>query len=208
MGRWLLVRHGETEWSASGRYAGRSDVPLSERGREQARRLRARLAREPVAICYASDLRRAVETAELLLAGRPSDTEVVVCPELRELDFGAWEGRTYAEIAREPDGGAVLRGEIAAPGGETLAQLGGRVARFLERLTRQARAGGTGSVLVVTHGGPLRVLLCLAIGLPPAAHWRFQVDAASISEVAWDDATGARLVRLNDRCHLEGAWRA
>jgi broad specificity phosphatase PhoE len=111
---------------------------------------------------------------------------------------------TYAAIAREPEGPAVLAGERRAPGGESLDDLAGRVRRSLVRLRRDAAAHPDATTLVVAHGGPLRVLLCLLLGIPPAAHWRFQVDHLSLSEVAWDPVTGGRLVRLNDRCHLAG----
>ena len=200
--RWLLARHGATGWSAAGRYAGHADVPLSDLGRDQARRLAARLAEERIAVCYTSDLRRATETLDTLLAGRATRPPVAVCPDLRELRFGAWEGRTYAQIAAEADGPAALRGEAAPPGGESLADLGSRVDRFLARTRPRPGEAEAQTALVVAHGGSLRVLLCRALGLPAAEHWRFQVDPASLSEVAWETDTGARLVSLNDRCHL------
>ncbi|HEX2035425.1 MAG TPA: histidine phosphatase family protein [Chloroflexota bacterium] len=212
--RYLLVRHGETIWSGEGRYAGHSDIPLSETGRAQVRRLARLLPGEPLSAAYTSDLRRAVETLELLLeggAGKRGDpgqaTPPVVrrCPELRELHFGSWEGQTYAELAVHAGAAEVLAGEAAPPGGESLTQLAHRLQRFLTVLRDpssdgQRPRGGRRTALIVTHGGPLRVLLCLLLGLPPAEQWRFQVDYASVTEVAWDGATGARLVRANARC--------
>lgn len=218
--RWLLVRHGETIWAGSGRYAGWCDIPLSDLGREQSHRLGARLTTQPLRAAYTSPLRRARETLDLLLTGHPERPPVHAAPDLRELHFGSWEGRTYAEIAADPSGAAVLAGERAAPGGECLADLATRVARFLDHLQREstpepaedashAAAADTSepagtTTLVVTHGGPLRVLLCLLLGLPLAEHWRFQVDYASLTEVSWNPSAGARLVRLNDCSHLGG----
>lgn len=208
--RWLLVRHGETTWTDSGRYAGWSDVPLSDHGREQSRRLGACLSCQPLRVAYTSPLRRARETLDVILPGHAVRPVVHAVPDLRELHFGSWEGRSYAEIAADPAGAAVLAGQRAAPGGECLHDLAVRVASFIDLLQRDSlpdvsevasEPAGT-TCLVVTHGGPLRVLLCLLLGLLPAAHWRFQVDYASLTEVAWSPSAGARLVRLNDRSHL------
>ncbi len=200
--RWLLVRHGETEWSQAGRYAGHSDVPLSEGGRQAARLLGRRLSHEEIDACYTSDLRRAGETLDLLLAPRAPRPTIHVCPELREMHFGEWEGQTYAKIAAQPRSAAVLAGDDAPPGGESLAQLAERLDALLERLQRVAQAQANSTALVVSHGGPLRALVCLAFGLPAKEHWRFQVDHGSLSEITWSAADGARLVRLNDLCHL------
>jgi broad specificity phosphatase PhoE len=211
--RWLLVRHGPTTGGAQGGvpdgapsgvpYAGWSDVPLGEAGRVQAARLGRRLAPVPLGAAYASDLARARHTLEAVLAGRAERPPVRLDPDLRELNFGAWEGLTYAAIAAQPDGPAVLAGEQAAPGGESLADLAARVRRFLDRLERDDSTGRDGASLVVAHGGPLRVLLCHLLGLPRTAHWRFRLDHTSLSEVLWEPATGPVLVRLNDRSHLE-----
>ncbi|HEX2324521.1 MAG TPA: histidine phosphatase family protein, partial [Chloroflexota bacterium] len=77
-----------------------------------------------------------------------------------------------------------------------------RVERFGHRLRREARPDSAGAVLVVSHGGPLRVLLCQLLGLPPSRHWCFRIDHTSLSEVHWDPQTGPLVVALNDRCHL------
>lgn len=201
--RWLLVRHGATEWWREGRYAGHTDVALAEHGRELARRLAKRLTLERYEFdaCYTSDLRRATETLDLLLAACPERPPVHICPELREVHFGEWEGRTYAEIAALPRAERMLAGDEAAPGGESLAHLCARVEGFVDRLQRTdwSREGPT--VLIVSHGGPLRVLVCRMLGLPAKDHWRFDVEHASLTELTWEPRSGARLVRLNDRCH-------
>jgi broad specificity phosphatase PhoE len=200
--RWLLVRHGRAATATPGAYAGWSDVPLDEDARPGLRRLASALAREPIARAYTSDLRRASDSLALLLAGRAPAPPVLVDPDLRELHFGDWEGLTYDAIAARPYGPAVLAGERAAPGGEGLADLATRVDRFTERLRRETPDGTDGVVLIVSHGGPLRVLLCRLLGLPPAAHWRFRLDHGSLTEVLWQATTGPVLCALNDRHHL------
>jgi broad specificity phosphatase PhoE len=199
--RWLLVRHGPTALARAGLYAGWSDAPLDAAARADATRLARRLAPDSLALAYTSDLPRARQTLDLLLEGRPPPP-VRPDRDLRELHFGTWEGLSYAAIAAQVDGPAVLAGERPAPGGESLADLAARVERFGARLRRESPAGSAGAVLVVAHGGPLRVLLCHLLGLPPAAQWRFRIDHTSLSEVLWDPHTGPLVVSLNDRCHL------
>ncbi|GAJ15856.1 unnamed protein product, partial [marine sediment metagenome] len=170
MMRVILVRHGETIWNEEQRYQGASDPPLSERGELQARRLAARLASESIGLIYSSDSTRALQTADQIAAhhGR----QVRADPRLREMDFGDWEGLTYSEIReRYPQALARWQGDPLAtspPGGESLAQLAMRVGDVLDDFPKLDQAE---TVLVVSHGGPLRVLLCLALGLAPADHW-------------------------------------
>ena len=119
--RILLVRHGETDWNASGRIQGHSDTPLNAAGRQQAQRAAQRLAPEPVRALYSSDLARAFETATII--GEPLGLTVVTSPRLRERQYGAWEGLTSAEIqARYPEQFAMWRArstDFAPPQGET-----------------------------------------------------------------------------------------
>ena len=137
----LLVRHGETDWNAEGRWQGHADVPLNERGRTQARALAERLAGDGrVDIVYASDLARARETAEI--AALRLGVEFVLDPDLREIDVGSREGRTWSEIDDE----AQWDGEPAAAHAE----------RVLHALQRIAGAHPGRRVLVVTHGGSVR----------------------------------------------------
>lgn len=194
--RLLLVPHAETAWNAQGRYQGHTDVPLNERGRHQAERLARRFAEEHFEVVYASDLRRARDTAVALVGSRGSSPRVE--PRLRELYFGDWEGLTYAEVQH-------LNHE-SPPGGETLAELAARLRSFLDDLGSKHQEGEQ-TILLVAHRGSLRVLLCLALGLPPAAHWQFRLDPASLSELEWYGET-AVLTRLNDVSHLREATYA
>jgi broad specificity phosphatase PhoE len=146
----LLVRHGETDWNAERRVQGHSDTPLNETGRAQALSLALALRDEPIDAVYASDLSRAEETARIVAEhhGLP----VTVLPDLRERHFGTWEGLTDREIhARFPEAATGSWGD-----GETKEEMTVRVVRALREI---AGEHPDGRVLVVTHGGPVRVLL-------------------------------------------------
>ena len=149
-----LIRHGATDVPPS-ITVGSGDPPLSEAGREQARRLAARLRSRPLGEVWSSDLRRAAETAAIIAA--PHGLAVRTAPELRELDFGAWEGRDLRELWREdPDAARAWEGDITATPttfGESVHQLQARVQEFWER-----RDAVTGEVAVVAHRGSLAAL--------------------------------------------------
>lgn len=197
----LLVRHGMTSWNALGRLQGQSDIALNETGRRQSAALAARLANEPFDAIYASDLQRAWYTAQAIAAAhhRPVYPE----PCLREIHFGEWEGLTYAEIQqRDPQAAAAWQEDLlgfAPPGGETLAQLTTRVQAFVEQMKREHAEQ---TILLVAHGGPLQVLLCLALGLPSSMYWQFHLAPASLSRLALYPQ-GAIVNLLNDPCHLD-----
>jgi alpha-ribazole phosphatase len=183
MTRLLLVRHGLTDWNAAQRFQGQHDVPLNDIGQRQAVTLAERLAGEPLQAIYASDLQRAQATAGAIAARHTCP--VIIETRLREISFGTWEGLTYAEIAaRHPVLLAAWEQNIlenAPPGGETLAQLAGRVQAVLDELLL-AHTGET--LLLVAHGGPLQVLVCLALGLSPEKYWQFHLSPGSLSEIA------------------------
>ena len=147
MTQFLLVRHGETDWNAAGRLQGHTDRPLSDYGREQARRLAAQLAGEALDAIYASDLARARETAEIV--GAQLHLPVVLDPDLREKDWGNWEGLTSTERL-----GVELVGESTEQ----------HQKRMLGALGRIAAKHPSGRVLVVTHGGSMRRVQTEALG--------------------------------------------
>ncbi len=172
--RLVLVRHGESTWNAEGRIQGQLGPGLSGRGRDQAatvaRWLRDRHPR-PGAVAV-SDLPRVTETAAAYLNLAPS--AVVTDVRLREIDNGEWSGRTTAEVAAAyPEQiAAIRRGEdIPRGGGETFAQLTARVDAALRELAGRIAADGAEPVaLVFTHGGPIRVAVAAALGLPAGGH--------------------------------------
>jgi broad specificity phosphatase PhoE len=159
----LLARHAETDSNREKRWQGFADVPLNERGRKQASQLADELAAAPLAAIYSSDLRRAHETA--LVVAERRGLAVTSLPELREVDVGSWTGLTHEEVKqRFPDGYRELRERSGRgwDGGETYAELAGRV---LEALRRIAHEHPGETVLVVTHSGPVRTVRAHAAGL-------------------------------------------
>jgi broad specificity phosphatase PhoE len=195
--RLLLVRHGETEWNVLEKLQGQTDIALNDVGREQARRLAARLSGEALDVVLSSDLQRAMETAAII-AG-PHALDVRAEPRLRQSSRGAWEGKTLDEI-RLLCGGTVTDEQLEyPPGGETREQFVGRLRAFLDAVRRDY-AGL--SVLAVAHGHILRYLITLALELDLTEVWRFETGNASLSELRFNDK-GAVLYGLNDHCHLD-----
>ena len=163
-----LIRHGETEWSLSGRHTGVSDIPLTTQGEEQARRLAARLRGLTFSHVISSPRTRAQRTCEL--AGFAASMEVD--PELREWDYGDFEGRTRAEIHRErPDWNLFID---VAPGGESPGQVLARATRVVQRLHDLE-----GAVLIFSHGHFLRVLAAAWTGIPVVHAQRLALSTAS-----------------------------
>jgi alpha-ribazole phosphatase len=193
--RLLLARHGETAWNAERRFQGHADVALSETGRAQASSLAETLRGRSIDTVYASDLCRAVETAEIAVG--TLGLKIQLEPAWRELSFGRWEGMTYDEIERDYplqlQAWLADRRQVAPPGGESLAQLNVRVQTVLQFLKRSHLDQ---TVLIVAHGGPVQVLLATALGLPCESFWQFRIDPGSLSELDLYDS-GAILVRLN-----------
>lgn len=150
----LLARHGETDWNRERRVQGHSDTPLNETGREQARTLAGALARVPLDAVYASDLARARETAEIVAATHGLDVRTDV--ELRERNFGSWEGLTDVEIHER------YGDDWTQHDGESDAEVRNRVLAAVERI---AAAHPGEEVLVVSHGGALNSLWHHASGM-------------------------------------------
>lgn len=177
VGELVVVRHGETEWSRTGRHTGRTDIPLTSRGEAQATALARWFAARPSAYVLASPASRAWRTAQL--AGLAS---VEAEPGLWEWDYGGYEGRTSAQIRRERPGwylwdDGVIPGDAAHPG-ETVAQVGARVDTVLARIRPLLPDG---DVAVIAHGHVLRVLTARWLGLDPAAGRMFRLDTGTVS---------------------------
>jgi ribonuclease H / adenosylcobalamin/alpha-ribazole phosphatase len=200
----VLLRHGETPLTPEKRFSGSggTDPELSPIGRHQAERVAAALAaRGTVQAVVTSPLRRCRETAEAVAARLGLD--VRVDEGLRETDFGAWEGLTFAEVKeRYPaDLEAWLASSKVAPtgGGESFAVVARRVALSRDKLI--ARYAGR-TVLLVTHVTPIKTLVRLALGAPPESLFRMELSAASLSVVAYYADGNASLRLLNDTSHL------
>jgi probable phosphoglycerate mutase len=199
--RVFLVRHGATVLSAEDRYAGSTDVELSDEGRAQARALAARLAGEPIAAAYASPMSRARETAGLIVEGR--GLPVVTVAELRETDHGHWEGRTREEIrAAAPDEYAHWERDpftFAPSGGETGLQV---LARALPSFLAIVQRHPDAAVLVVSHKATIRLVIGQLLGVELRGY-RDRLDMSPCGLNILDTKTGAeaRLVLFNDVSH-------
>jgi probable phosphoglycerate mutase len=181
----LLVRHGETEWSAAGRHTSRTDLPLIDAGRERARSLGEELAGREFALVLCSPLRRARETCELAGFGEAA----VIDDDLREWDYGEYEGMRTVEIREQrPDWWLWRDG---CPGGEQPAQIAARADRVLERL----QAAG-GDVIAFAHGHILRVLAARWVGEDAAFGGRLLLRAGGLSVLGYERETPA-LARWN-----------
>jgi len=195
----LVVRHGETEWNRDERIQGHHDVALSARGVEQAERLAEWLASEPIHAVYSSDLQRARRTADILAAGR---AEVREDARLREACMGAFETLTTAEIrARYPEEFQAWRADSARhrpPGGETLECLR---RRCVEALNEHLPKHPGQTVLVATHGGSARVIVCGVLGLPLEVYGKLRVENTSVTRLLRRES-GWLLAGFNDVSHL------
>jgi broad specificity phosphatase PhoE len=170
---WLL-RHGETEWSVSGQHTGRTDIPLTDAGEDQARAMGALLGDLSPALVLSSPRRRAVDTARLAGLKVDETTE-----DLAEWNYGEYEGRTTDEIRERDPGWTVWTSET--PGGETRAEIAARADRVL---TRAAGALAEGPVVLVGHGHFSRVLAARWIGLPVSGGAHLLLGTAAPSQLS------------------------
>jgi len=170
-----VVRHGATEWSRSGRHTGRTDLPLLDDGRVEARALGRRLAGHVFSLVLTSPMARARETCEIAgLGDRAQD-----CDDLREWDYGEYEGRRSADICRERPGWTVFKD--GCPGGEMPEQVANRADRIIARLSAMQ-----GNVAVFSHGQFGCVLAARWIGLPTIEARHFSLRPASLSTLSYD----------------------
>jgi probable phosphoglycerate mutase len=183
LGDLYLIRHGETEWSRTGRHTGRTDVPLTDHGREEAEAVGRALHGRRFALVATSPLSRAVETCRLAGLGHAAQT----WPELAEWDYGAYEGLTTAEIRTTRPGWSLFTDGV--PDGETIAAVAGRADTAIARLHDAA-----GDVALFSHGHLLRVLAARWIGLDPAAGRLLTLGAGSVSILGHERET--RVIRL------------
>jgi probable phosphoglycerate mutase len=187
-----LVRHGETEWSRSGQHTGRTDIPLTPLGKEQALDLGRRLTGHPFGLVLTSPLSRAAETARLSGFGDAERSD-----DLMEWDYGEFEGRTTADIRKGLPDWTIWAGPWR--GGETADQVGARADRVLARCLDPAVEGDS---LLFAHGHVLRALTARWLGLPPRQGALFALGTATIGILGWERST--RVIETwNEACHLD-----
>ena len=173
-----LIRHGETAWSLSGAHTGRTDIPLTAAGERQAEEIGRYLAGRPLALVLTSPLQRARETCRLAGYGGVAQIERDLC----EWDYGAYEGRTSAQIQENVPGWTIWTSPV--PQGETIQQVAARASRVIERASNAA-----GDVALFAHGHLLRVLTACWLGLPPGAGRLFALGTASIGVLGYERET-------------------
>jgi broad specificity phosphatase PhoE len=203
--RVFMVRHGATVLSAEDRFAGVTDVELSEEGREQARRLAERLSQEKISAVYASPLGRTVETARILAA--PHHLEVQTCDGFREISHGHWEAMTRRDVEKQfPEEIAEWEKDpytFAPVGGESGLAV---TARALPALIHLVREHPGENILVVSHKATIRLLLSSLLGFDPR-RYRDNLDQkpTALNIVDFRDPTRARLTLFNDTSHYDKA---
>jgi len=200
--RLIFVRHGETDFNVERRYQGHTDSELSERGRQQAVSVAKRLGAEPITAVYASDLRRASETARII--ADVHDLQVCTDARLRECSFGDWEGLSVEEIQeRYPKQYENYRQDSVtyrAPNGETLQSLMARVVSAVEEITARHEDG---HIVIVGHGGTVNSFICHALGAQLSIFRRIRLDNCGLTIFHREQGGRWVLEVLNDTCHLE-----
>lgn len=187
-----LARHGETEWSRSGRHTGLTDLPLTDCGEREARRLGSRLAGLDFAKVLTSPLLRAARTCELAGFGKSAEVD----RDLVEWNYGDYEGRQTAEIHRERPGWQLFRD--GCPGGESPEQVGARADRVLDRVRAIA-----GDVLIFSSGHFLRVLTSRWLGLDAASGRFLMLNTATLSVLGYEHSASDPVIQLWNETHAE-----
>lgn len=199
----ILLRHGDTRLSPEHRFSGLSDEPLSAEGTRQAEAAARRLASGvPVDAMVSSPLPRASATAAIV--GGALGLTGACDPDLRETDFGEWEGLTFADIQdRWPKAVRAWQHDPrrAPPGGESFAATADRVNRACERILREHHGK---TVLVVSHITPIKIILCRALGVPLLTMYRLYLGSACLNEIQWHGPGFAAVRSVNDTSHLAG----
>ncbi len=199
--RILLTRHGQTHGNVENLFCGHAETALTPLGIAQAQALGRRLKDTHFDAAYASDLSRAADTASYIIDGR--DLLLRLEPDLREMHYGEWEALPASQIRdtniehlRE-----FFRGNVPAPGGETIMQLRERTARAVRNI---ASENPDSTVLVVSHGNAIMALIAELLGVPEASSWSFSVANTSLSTLHFSKSGRFTLVSFNDAAHIEG----
>lgn len=201
MTRLIFVRHGQTIWNDLGKYQGHTDIPLNTVGISQAQKTAQRLAREDIHAIYSSDLMRAQQTAEII--GARHNLAINYFPDLREINFGQWEGKIYQEIVKEYP--QLLKQwiedpeKLKIPEGETFGELRERAFKAINSILENHDQE---TVLIVTHGGTIVTILCKVLGMDLKNMWQIKQSNSAISIIEFYDKRGI-VTSFNDTYHLD-----
>ena len=206
----LLIRHGESYSNVQKKYSGFQDVDLTKKGMQQAERLAYRLKKTPVDAVYCSDLKRAIHTADIVFGNR--NVDMLTSSNLREMNFGIWEGMTFEEIKikegakftswlENPDERSII------PQGESLAMLNERVMTEVNRILQEHKNGEKDeTIAIVCHGGAIRIILCNVLNLELKNLWYIKQKSTALNIIDYYDNRGF-ISLLNDTSHLEDWWK-
>lgn len=195
MTKFILIRHGQTSWTEERRYQGRSDTELSETGIRKMRELARQFHKLGTDSLYASSLKRAIQSARILAGGRLNfHIDSRIC----EIDFGKWEGKTAEELLRLKDKAFLAWTQkqkwVNPPGGESRFDFCRRVRIFFQDCLKK-HSGKT--VAIVSHGGPIRLMILEALRLPFKFFFSFRIEPASVSIVSADPKRPGQILLLN-----------
>ncbi|MFW6278643.1 MAG: alpha-ribazole phosphatase [Bacillota bacterium] len=197
----IIIRHGETDWNKQHKYQGQQDIDLNQQGYQQARQTGSYLASRKIDALYSSDLKRAYHTAQKI--NQYQELEIQCQKKLREMDFGTWEGLTYQEIKeknpqllaewnRDP-------AKINPPRGENLQIVQQRAKKCFQEIIADNEGK---KVLIVSHGGVIKVFLATILNMDLKNYWQFNVDQTGINIIKFYEGK-AIIKQLNNRSHLE-----
>lgn len=200
--RVYLVRHGETVWNAEMRFQGHSDISLTDQGKLQASALGKRLQREQFSSFYASDLGRAFETASIIASHHK--LEVHQEPAFREINFGNWEGLTFEQIKEQYAEAAAKWWKEPftnqVPGGESLEEVVERSMMALQKICQRHKGQ---NILIATHGGVIRSIICQVLGIDLNEYWRLRQDNMALNIIYFPSWDKGILELFNDCSHLK-----
>ena len=201
--RIYFVRHGQTTWNAEFKFQGHTDVPLSRIGIQQAEFLARRLESYKITAFYASDLTRAITTAEIL--AQPHKLPVMPMQELREVNFGRWEGKVFTQEVKDE----LIKSDKnwwnspfdgSGSKGESFSQMSARVNEAVRSIVE--RHLDDQEIVIVSHGGVIRAIIALVLGMNLVSYWRLRLDNACLTIVDYNSPDWGTLVLFNDLSHL------
>ncbi|MCK8826486.1 alpha-ribazole phosphatase [Natroniella acetigena] len=199
----ILVRHGETEWNRDFKFQGSQDVELSAEGKEQGEKLAVRLASEKIDKIYSSNLTRAYQTANLV--AEKHELQVIQVDGLQEINFGEWEGMTYQEINEEFDFTVDqwMKDPVTKkpPAGESLKQLEERTIKALKTIIKEETGN---KIVVVSHGGVIKTLLCNLLEMPLNKSWKLKQSNTAVNILKFYEGQASVILELfNCTAHLD-----